>query len=112
MQSKNKIEGWDSILVFAGIFTVALVIYDNLNAPMDAKEITEIILDDNAVSFANEGIIDESRLQEIKAMDYHNFKKSLNAKNDFCIYMEDEKGNVILAKGSSRLNGDGIHCEE
>ena len=79
---------------------------------MDAEKITEMILDDHVVSFANKGVVDENKLKEIQNIGYEDFKRSLNVKNDFCIYLEDENGEIILAKGSSKLNNDGMVCRE
>ena len=109
---KLRIDGM-SILLAMGILAVIAVIYTELNKPaMEAEKITNMILDDHKSSFANNGIVDEIKLEKIRNMDYGDFKKSLNAKNDFCVYIEDENGNLILAKGSAKLNGDGIHCKE
>lgn len=109
---KFRINGINFLLVI-GVLAVIAAVYMELNKPaMEAEMITNMILDDHKASFANNGIVDEVRLEKIRNMDYENFKKSLNAKNDFCVYIEDEKGNVILAKGSSRLNDDGLYCTE
>ncbi|MBI2653917.1 hypothetical protein HYX02_03835 [Candidatus Woesearchaeota archaeon] len=77
-----------------------------------AEKITAMILDDHDISFANDGIIDENKLREIQNMDYDDFKNSLKVNKDFCVYIEDGEGNLILAKGSSRFNEDGIYCSE
>ena len=69
-----------------------------------------MILNDHELSFANEGIIDDNKLSEIQSMDYNDLKKLLKTKNDFCIYIEDENGDVILAKGSSRVSVGGTYC--
>ncbi|MBI3034980.1 hypothetical protein HYY71_01535 [Candidatus Woesearchaeota archaeon] len=79
---------------------------------MEAEKITGMILDDHSISFANNGIIDENKLREIKSIGYDDFKEMLKVKNDFCIYIEDGNGNVILSKGSSKLGKDGIFCRE
>lgn len=79
---------------------------------LEAEKITSMILDDHDLSFAASGVIDENKLTEIKSLGYADLKKSLRARKDFCVYIEDEKGNTILAKGSSKLNGDGLVCRE
>ena len=103
------------LLVFiVAIISIVVVVFDKLNEPaeMEAEKITEMILNEHDISFANNGIVDENKLKEIQNMDYKDFKNSLKAKNDFCVYIEDENGNLLLAKGSSKLNGDGLNCEE
>ena len=114
MQKSNfKIDEITLVLIVA-VIAIFASIYGKLNKPpgMEAEKITEMILDNHHVSFATNGVIDENKLKEIKNMNYNDFKKSLNAQNDFCIYIEDENGNILLAKGSSKLNGDGLYCRE
>ena len=41
-------------------------------------------------------------------MDYDSLKKSFKASRDFCIYIEDEKGNILLSKSAPSLNKDGF----
>ena len=109
---KSRIDGIN-ILAVIGALAVTASIYSELNKPkLEAEMITNIILDNHKASFANNGIVDETKMEKIRDMDYEDLKKSLNAKNDFCVYIEDENGKMILAKGSSKLNGDGIYCEE
>jgi len=112
-KSNFKIDEIMLVLIVA-IISIIVVVYDKLNEPaeMEAEKITEMILNEHDISFANNGIVDENKLKKIQNMDYKEFKNSLNAKNEFCIYIEDEKGNIILAKGSSKLNGDGLYCRE
>ena len=112
-KSNFKIDEIMLVLIVA-VIAMLIGVYDNLKKPSgtEAEKITEMILDDHAISFVNNGIINEGKLKEIQNMDYDDFRKSLKAKNDFCIYIEDENGNIILAKGSSKLNGDGLNCRE
>lgn len=79
---------------------------------VEAEKIAGMIMDDHDLSFATSGVIDENKLNEIKSLDYADIKKSLGARKDFCVYIEDGNGNTILAKGSSKLNGDGLVCRE
>ena len=111
-KSNFKIDEVTLVLIVA-LIAMVVSINNKVNEPkMEAEKITEIILDEHEISFANNGIINEAKLKEIQDMNYKEFKKSLNAKNDFCIYIEDVNGNIILAKGSSKLNEDGLHCKE
>ena len=71
-----------------------------------------MLLDDHEISFASNGIVDENKVREVQQMPYSQLKKFFNAKKDFCFYIEDENGNIILAKGSSKLSKDGIYCRE
>lgn len=105
----------ETVLVLIVVIVAMIVsIYGKLNKPaeIDAEIITNMILDDHPTSFANNGVVDENKLEKIKNMGYEDFKKSLNAKNDFCVYIEDGNGEIILSKGSSKLRKDGINCQE
>ena len=112
-KSNLKIDELTLILIVAFIALV-ISVYNKANQPQvnEAQKLTEIILDEHRLSFVNDGVIDEDKLREIQAMSYEEFKNYLNTNNDFCIYIEDEKGNIILAKGSSKLNEDGLVCSE
>lgn len=111
-KSKFKIDEITLVLIVAIIAMIASVYKNDGMENVEAEKLTEMILDDHTVSFANNGIVDQDKLMQVQSMGYDELKKSLRAKNDFCIHLEDENGNVILAKGSSKLNGDGLHCTE
>ena len=101
------------MLVFiVAVIAIIAVIYNKIGTDMDAEKITDMILDNHGASFANNGVIDENKLKEIQKMDYDELKDSINAKNDFCVYIEDENGGILLSKGSQKLNGDGTPCRE
>jgi len=103
---KLKID--EIMLVFiVAVIAIIVNVYEKNNelAIKEAEKLTENILN-SQIGFVNNGVIDEYKLKEIEKMDYSTLKKTLNAKNDFCIYIEDENGNVILSKGSPRLSQD------
>lgn len=102
------------LVMIVAVIAMLVSISNKVNEParVEAEKIAEMILDDHSISFASNGVIDENKLKEIQNMDYNDFKKALKAKNDFCIYIEDENGNIILAKGPSKLNGKSISCGE
>lgn len=108
---KFKIDEIMLVLIVAFI-VMGATIYGKMNArnepKMEAEKITNIILDDHEMSFANNGIVDEFKLNEIQNMDYSELKRHFKVKNDFCFYIEDGNGNVLLAKGPPKLNGRGI----
>lgn len=106
----------DEIMLVLIVAFIAIIIsaYNKANdhKGTEAEKITQMILDDSHVSFASNGVIDIIKLEEVRNMAYEDFKKSVNAKSDFCVYVEDENGNLLLAKGPSKLGGDGIFCRE
>lgn len=114
LKSKFKIDEIVLVLVVA-FFAFIVSVYEKSSETgktINAQEITEIILDDHYISFANNGVVDEDKLKEIQQIDYATLKSRLNAKNDFCVYIEDANGDVIVAKGSSKLNSEIAYCKE
>ena len=107
----------DEILL---VFIVAVIIivigmYEKASqpvSPLEAEKIAEDILNGNVVGLIEGGEINALKLQEIQDIDYDDLKELLNAKNDFCIYIEDENGNIILSKGATMFNDDEIYCQE
>ena len=112
MKPNYKID--EIVLVFiVALFIIIVSVYEHNKSPtVEAEKITGLLLDDHALSIANNGIVDKNKLQEIQNMDYEQLKSNLNAKKDFCVYIEDGEGNIILAKGSQKLTGDGVPCQE
>ena len=112
-KSKFKIDEITLVLIVA-IIAIFVSIYHKSSQPpgMEAKKITEVLTDDHGISFASNGIVDANKLAEIRNINYADLRKSINAKDDFCIYIEDGDGNVILAKGSPKLSRDGLSCRE
>ena len=121
MKARNKSQNKPSfkideiaLVLIVAVIAVIVSIYDKNAQPnvIEAEKITGLILDNHDVSFASNGIVDTNKLKEIQNMDYNKLKIYFNARKDFCMYMEDGNGNVILAKGSSKLSKDGINCRE
>jgi len=110
-KTKFKIDEITLILIVAIIAMVASF-YNSGPAVTEAEKITALILDNEGISFASNGIIDETKLQEINKMSYDEIKESFNAVDDFCIYVEDDKGNIIFAKGSGKFIEDVSYCKE
>jgi len=102
------------VLVFIVVVIVMIVsIFEqNASKTIEAEKITFLLLDDHKLSIANNGEVNANKLKEVQNMGYEELKNSLNVKNDFCIYIEDENGNIILSKGSTKLNDDGFVCRE
>ena len=113
LKSNFKIDEVVLVLIVA-FLAIIISIYNKANEPkgMEAEKITAMVLDDHEISFASNGIVDGTKLKEIQSINYKDFKKSLKVKNDFCLYLEDENGNIILTKGASQLNKDGLVCRE
>lgn len=91
-----------------------LIFYQGKPKPnvAEAEKLAELVTDDHPASLVSNGVLTDSRLNEINNMNYEDIKQSVNAKKDFCIYVEDENGKLMLSKGSSKLSEDGLPCVE
>ena len=61
--------------------------------------------------------VDEKKLSETLNLSYENLKALLGMESDFCIYFEDDKGNLVpagnkLGIGSPLVNLSGRTCNE
>ena len=101
---KKKFDGVTLIIAVAALAIVISIISKGKEPAQEALKIRQIVLNDVGSSMT----IDEGKLVEINSMDYQVLKTQLNVKKDFCIMIEDEKGNVLLSKGSPDLNKDGF----
>ena len=102
------------ILVFVVLVIIIVVSLQEKSVQVqkaDPEKIISLVLKDSNL---DGGIIvfDQKKLNELESMDYATIKKILNVGDDFCMYLQDGKGSVILAKGSPKLSEDGIKCQE
>ena len=103
-----------TIVLIVALFAVFVSVYEGsrkINS-IDAEKITGLILDSHEISFASGGVVDKDKLRQVQGMDYTKLKNYLNVKQDFCVYLEDENGNVILAKSSPDLGKDSAACSK
>jgi len=112
MHKEKPKKKFDEIYLVLIVVVLILIVYSYTRGPStsDADRITEMIIDHHEFSFAVNGVIDNEKLEQIKSMDYSQLKKTLDMDSDFCLYIEDGQGNIILAKGASKLEGNGISC--
>ena len=104
-----------ALVFIVAVVVIIVSIYDKVNQPvssLEAEKIAEVILNGNVIGLVNGGKINVIKLQEIQNLEYDDLKRLLNAKRDFCLYIEDENGNIILSKGATMFNDDGISCKE
>ena len=112
-RQNTKIDQIKLLIIVACIAVIGFTYFKvNEDVRAKAEKITEIILNDKSLSLANTNILNEVKLKEIQNMNYKDLKNSLNVKDDFCLYIEDEKGNIILSKGFNKLTKDGVICKE
>jgi len=104
------------LIIFISMFTQESDLEGAENLKMEAENILNKLTADGEYSFAQDDVIHEERLEKILNMAYSEFKNNLNVKNDFCIYFEDEDGNLVEVKdgvksiGSSAIEINGEPC--
>ncbi len=109
---KYKID--EIILVFVVlVIIIGISVQEKGRQPQkaDPEKILSLVLNDASVK---DGItvFDQKKLNELEGMDYNAIKKILNVGGDFCMYLQDGEGSVLLVKGSPKLSEDGIKCQE
>ena len=116
-----------AVIIFISAFFVIYIIATNRTST-NIEEMTqeaERISAEAAAENSNLSIIGDNELNQIKVedligQDYEEIKKQLRIENEFCIYLEDEEGNLIFLNqsetenitgiGSSDINISGIPC--
>lgn len=117
MARKRKSQVWslDSLLatvVFIAAIAAFLIIV-SFNSSKSAEElkaeaenVPRMLLDtsDSGVYIVEDNEVDVDKLKVLKDYDYDALREKLGLTGDFCIFFEDEEGNIIDV---SRLIGDG-----
>ena len=107
----SKAQSWSidiiiAVLVFIGAF---FVVYALLNSSPEAKTnslkdeasiIVKKVTSDGSLKIIDGNEINESKLNELKNLPYDELKRILAIEGDFCIYFEDDKGNLVLIDNS------------
>jgi len=90
------------------------LLYSNpTNIAKELKDEASTVIKQVAAEDANLKIVDnseinESRIGHLKNIDYDQLKRLLRVDSDFCIYIEDENGNIMLINDSYKGVGGPI----
>jgi len=132
MQSRRhrKSQSWSIDIILGVIVFMAafFVFYALLNADQGSKAgslkeeasviIKQVTADNSLVRVIDSNEVNISRLNELKNLSYDELKRRLKIEGDFCIYLEDEKGNLILINnsykgiGAANINLSGAPCSQ
>lgn len=125
-----KAQSWSiditlGVIVFIAAF---FVFYSLLNANPNAKAknlqedassvIKQVASEEAPLRIVDNKEVNISRLNELKNLSYEELKRKLRLEGDFCIYLEDEKGNLVLINnsykgiGSPNINLSGTPCSQ
>lgn len=80
--------------------------------------IKQIASDEYLYKIVDGNELNASRLGQLKNISYDELKRMLRINGDFCIYIEDEQGNLVLINdsyrgiGSPNINLSGVPCSQ
>lgn len=80
--------------------------------------VKQILADETSYRIVDKNEINVSRLNQLKNITYDELKKMLRIEGDFCIYIEDEQGQIVLINnsyrgiGSPNISLSGVPCSQ
>ena len=107
IKKKRKLGELWLVLVVAIVIVVTSLLTPQSDEGLqeEAETILDELTNGDEHTFAVNGILQEEILTRISGMSYKELKDSLNVENDFCIYFEDESGNLVEIKDGLRSVG-------
>ena len=126
----RKSQAWSidvilAVVIFISAFFVYYVLVSSnpagKAAPLkdDAVSIIkQVSSDSSGLRVVDNRELNESRLGGLKNLNYDELKSMFRTEGDFCIYIEDGQGNIVLinnsyrAIGSSNINLSGVPCSQ
>jgi len=126
----KKSQSWSiDISVAVVVFLLAFfVVYALLNtgrgsnvsdlSDQASSIISQVASEDSLLRIVDDSQINESRLHILKNISYEDLKRQFRIEGDFCIFIEDTTGNIILINntyrgiGAPTINLSGIPCSQ
>jgi len=126
----KKSQSWSLDITIAVVVFMAafLVVYGVLSANKSTKVsdlqddasivVKQVASGDSDIKVLSNNEINESKLGRLKNIDYDKLKSELRVQGEFCIYFEDDKGNLVLINnsyrgiGSSQILIGGTPCSQ
>ena len=126
----KKSQAWSMDIILATvIFIGAFFLYYTLISSNPAAKtsslkqdaasiIRQVATDSSDLRVIDNQMLNESRLGGLKNLSYDELKSMFRIEGDFCIYVEDDKGDIVLINnsyrgiGSSNINISGIPCNQ
>ena len=105
--SNQKAQSWSVDIILAVIvFMIAFFIFYAMlesnpeTKVSDLKEEASIVIgqvgdDESPLKAVDNGAIDVNEWNKLQAYNYDDLKRKLRTGGDFCIYIEDERGNIV-----------------
>ena len=116
----------DVLLAVVIFVAVILVFYTSMTQKQEVKvedleaeasSLKAELEQNHDISFLKEEEVNQTRLEDFSTKDYDELKKELGIKGEFCIFYEDEEGNLVLVNnkagiGKGDINICGTPCGE
>lgn len=108
---KSKAQSWSidviiGVLIFIGAFFVVYALLNSnpetkaSNLKDEASAVVKKVTSEGSLKIVDGNEVNESKLNELKNLPYDELKRILAIEGDFCIYFEDDKGNLVLIDNS------------
>lgn len=104
-----------AVIIFIAAFFVIYTIAANRTASSiddlarEAERISkEAASENSSISLVEDSQLNQVKIEDLIGQDYDEIKKKLRVENEFCIYVEDEEGNLIFLNKSETENVTGI----
>ena len=114
-----------AVVIFMGVFFLVYTIFSSdsgekaRSLQQEASTvIKQVSSGESAVRIINNNDVNVSKISELKNLSYDELKSRLRIEGDFCIYFEDDKGNIVLINnsyrgiGASSINISGTPCSQ
>lgn len=123
-----KAQSWSvdimlAVVIFIGSFFIFYTLFDQgSNSKVDSlRDEAAVVIKgmssgEDTIRVVSNNEVNLSKVSELKNISYEELKRMLRVEGEFCIYFEDDKGNVVLINnsyrgiGSSNINISGIPC--
>jgi len=113
---KSQAFSMDIMIAFVIFIGTIFVFYSILSDRLSSKtgelgDEASVVLDniaseDSEVRITDGIIVNETKLEELLGMEYSEIKKKIKIENEFCIYLEDEDGNIIYISPENPTDPD------
>ncbi len=111
---KSKAQSWSiDVALGALVFIVAFFIVHALSGSNPNEKASSLKQDGSVVI---KQVSSQQELNDLKGSSYDELKRKFKVEGDFCIYLEDDKGNLIpigeqRGIGSSDITLAGLPCQ-
>lgn len=126
MHKKSQIWSIDvmlAVVIFIGaLFVVYSILSGNKGDTASKLEedaasvLSNLASKDSEISIVNGGEINDAKLQELLNKEYPELKQLIRSGSDFCIFLEDNEGNLVYISnkpgiGSNKIKISGRPCD-